>query len=73
MIIPEIHQWYVALHHRTSRGDNARKVEPVGVWLRSNANCLLREIADDWIAVGLAPTNGEASAFLDRFQEEMSR
>lgn len=73
MNVSEIHGWYIALHHRTNRGDCARHTESVGAWLRKNAECLLRGVPDDWIAVGIAPTPAEASALLDQFQEDMDR
>jgi hypothetical protein len=71
--IPEIHGCYVALHHRTERGDGARHVEEVGAWLSNNANSFFREVADDWIAIGIAPTNVQASKLLDAFQAELDQ
>jgi hypothetical protein len=73
MTVPEVHTWFIALHHRTNRGDYARHVEVVGVWLRGNAERLLRGESDDWIAVGIAPTNLAATELIDRFQEDMER
>jgi hypothetical protein len=73
MSIPEFHEWRVALHHRETRGEFARKTESVGAWLRSNARCVTDGTPQDWIAVGIVPSQREASELLDRFQEEMSR
>ena len=70
---PEIHDWFAALHHHETRGQFARKTERVSAWLRSNARCVAEGIPADWIVVGLAPSYPEASAILDRFQEELAR
>jgi hypothetical protein len=71
--VSQIHGWFVALHHRTNRGEHARHTEPVGLWLRRNAELLSQGGCNDWIAVGIAPTSGEASHLLDTFEGDMER
>lgn len=63
-------KWFVALHHSTNTGDGARHVETVERWLCQNAQAYRRGIQDDWVVVGIAPTNSEASEILDRYQNQ---
>ncbi len=71
--VSDIHGWFVALHHCETRGEFARKTEPLGLWLRDNARCVAERIPATWIVVGIVPTSEEASVLLDRFQAEMDR